>query len=377
MKIELKNKILNDKYTEYIYESFDIQNKDFTNLTIEANLKDLPNNWNIGVVYGGSGSGKTTILREYFKKDFSSVKFDKEKALISNFDWLEPKDATFLLTSMGLSSVPTWLRPFHALSNGEQYRAELAYLVGKANNDEIILIDEYTSVVDRDVAKAMSVALSKYIRRTNKRIVLASCHFDIMEWLQPDWIYSPLKKRLETPRLNRPRIELQIVRCRYETWELFKQHHYLSEDLNKASKCFLVLWNDKPVAFFAFLPLPSGTLKNAWRGSRSVVLPDYQGLGIGFKVSKYLHSLFKKQGIRMYVKSSNPAIINSRLKDVDYKGGVSNSKEDKNTNMNWSRKTNLAYSFEYIGEASNDNDEIIRMKTENYIGISQSQISLF
>ena len=49
MKIELKNKILNDKYTEYIYESFDIQNKDFTNLTIEANLKDLPNNWNIGV----------------------------------------------------------------------------------------------------------------------------------------------------------------------------------------------------------------------------------------------------------------------------------------------------------------------------------------
>lgn len=377
MKIELKNKILNDKYTEYIYESFDIQNKDFTNLTIEANLKDLPNNWNIGVVYGGSGSGKTTILREYFKKDFSSVKFDKEKALISNFDWLEPKDATFLLTSMGLSSVPTWLRPFHALSNGEQYRAELAYLVGKANNDEIILIDEYTSVVDRDVAKAMSVALSKYIRRTNKRIVLASCHFDIMEWLQPDWIYSPLKKRLETPRLNRPRIELQIVRCRYETWELFKQHHYLSEDLNKASKCFLVLWNDKPVAFFAFLSLPSGTLKNAWRGSRSVVLPDYQGLGIGFKVSKYLHSLFKKQGIRMYVKSSNPAIINSRLKDVDYKGGVSNSKEDKNTNMNWSRKTNLAYSFEYIGEASNDNDEIIRMKTENYIGISQSQVSLF
>ena len=79
----------------------------------------------------------------------------------------------------------------------------------------------------------------------------------------------------------------------------------------------------------------------------------------------------------MYVKSSNPAIINSRLKDVDYKGGVSNSKEDKNTNMNWSRKTNLAYSFEYIGETSNDNDEIIRMKTENYIGISQSQISLF
>jgi len=285
MKINLTHKINNDKYTEYIYEAFDIQNKDESNVIVEANLEHLPGKWNIGVVYGGSGTGKTTILKNYFKKEMDESYFDNSKSLISNFDWLEPKDATFLLSAMGLSSVPTWLRPFNTLSNGEQYRANLAYIVGKAKENEVILIDEYTSVVDRDVAKAMSNALQKYIRRTNKKIVLASCHFDIMDWLQPDWIYSPSKGRLEiAPSLRQPQIELQVFRCRYETWKLFKHNHYLTEDLNKAAKCFVALFNDKPIAFMAILPFPSGVIQNGYRISRVVVLPDFQGLGIGFKI---------------------------------------------------------------------------------------------
>ena len=156
--IKLKSSIKNDDYTRYVYESFDIQNKEETEVEVSFNLGEAKNfDWNIGVIYGSSGSGKTTILKRM--GELSKSSFDYEKPLISNFDWLEPKDATLLLTSMGLSSVPTWLRPFHLLSNGEQYRAELAYKVGKAKDNEVILVDEYTSVVDRDVAKAMSFAL--------------------------------------------------------------------------------------------------------------------------------------------------------------------------------------------------------------------------
>ena len=243
--IERTNKIINDKYTEYVYEAFDIQDKEQTTVKIPINFSDCKNfDWNIGVIYGGSGTGKTTLLKEF--GDLTLDEFDDHKPLISNFDWLEPKEATFLLSAMGLASVPTWLRPFSLLSNGEQYRASLAYKVGKASDNDVILIDEFTSVVDRDVAKAMSNALQKYIRRTNKKIILASCHFDIMEWLLPDWTYSPLKGRLERASClrQRPKIELQIFRCRYETWNIFKQHHYLSQDLNKAAKCFLMLFND-------------------------------------------------------------------------------------------------------------------------------------
>jgi len=153
--LEIKNKIINDKYTEYVYEAFDIQNKEETCVKIPINFAECKTfDWNIGVILGGSGSGKTTILKKI--GEVKKVLFDSNKPLISNFDWLEPKDASFVLTSMGLSSVPTWLRPFHTLSNGEQYRATLAYLVSSAKQGEVILVDEYTSVVDRDVAKAMS-----------------------------------------------------------------------------------------------------------------------------------------------------------------------------------------------------------------------------
>ena len=392
MKIQLKHNIKNDKYTEYVYEAFDIQNKEQSNVTIEANLEHLPSDWNIGVVYGGSGTGKTTILKNYFKKEMDTYSFDYEKSLISNFDWLEPKDATFLLSAMGLSSVPTWLRPFHCLSNGEQYRAALAYMVGKAKENEVILIDEYTSVVDRDVAKAMSNALQKYIRRTNKKIVLASCHFDIMEWLQPDWIYSPQKGRLEIApcrRQSRPKIQLQIFRCRYETWNIFKQHHYLSHDLNKSAKCFVCLFNDKPIGFMAILPFPHGQIQNGFRISRVVVLPDFQGLGIGFKLIDYFGQLYKADNKTMYIKTSNPALFGAMKKNENKWKLVNEVTKDK-LNSEWMDKMQnsdkggilkyrnaITKSYKYIGQASVDDTSVITFNADAYKDVAQNQIAMF
>ena len=378
MKINLTHKINNDKYTEYIYEAFDIQNKEQSNVIVEANLENLPKEWNIGVVYGGSGTGKTTILKNYFKKEMDKSYFDNSKSLISNFDWLEPKDATFLLSAMGLSSVPTWLRPFNTLSNGEQYRANLAYIVGSASENEVILIDEYTSVVDRDVAKAMSNALQKYIRRTNKKIVLASCHFDIMEWLQPDWIYSPSKGRLEiASQLRQPTIELQIFRCRYETWNLFKQHHYLTEDLNKAANNYIVCWNDKPICFIGILPFPGVGDEKTRRISRIVVLPDFQGLGLGKNILNYICSLYAKEKSTMYIRTMSPALGLALAKDINWIATSSNLKipgADSNGRKLIERPS---YSYKYIGEISNDDTSIIKFKTEVYKDIAQNQISMF
>jgi ABC-type lipoprotein export system ATPase subunit len=387
MKINLTHKINNDKYTEYVYEAFDIQNKNESNVIVEANLEHLPKDWNIGVVYGGSGTGKTTILKNYFKKEMDKSYFDNSKSLISNFDWLEPKDATFLLSAMGLSSVPTWLRPFNTLSNGEQYRANLAYIVGSAKENEVILIDEYTSVVDRDVAKAMSNALQKYIRRTNKRIVLASCHFDIMEWLQPDWIYSPSKGRLEiAPSLRQPNFELQIFRCRYETWKLFKQNHYLTENLNKAAKCFVILFNDKPIAFMAILPFPSGVIQNGYRISRIVVLPDFQGLGIGFKICDWFAQVYKNDNKTIYIKTSNPALwsVFNNSKNWLFCG---ETKGEKKAEMMQSKKqktqgeynvsTRISKSYKFIGIKNNINTDLITFNADAWKDVAQNQISMF
>ena len=80
--IELKTKILNDKYTEYVYEAFDIQNREETSVSIPMNLGEAKNfDWNIGVILGGSGSGKTTfafqILANFIFKKKPFLVFDK------------------------------------------------------------------------------------------------------------------------------------------------------------------------------------------------------------------------------------------------------------------------------------------------------------
>lgn len=379
--IERKNKIINDRYTEYIYEAFDIQNKEETSVKIPINFSECKEfDWNIGVIYGGSGTGKTTLLKEF--GNLSIDIFDENKPLISNFDWLEPKEATFLLSAMGLSSVPTWLRPYSLLSNGEQYRASLAYKVGKAKENDVILIDEFTSVVDRDVAKAMSNALQKYIRKNNKKIILASCHFDIMEWLIPDWTYSPLKGRLERAsnlRQSRPEIKLQIFRCRYDTWKVFKQHHYLTQDLNPAAWCYVITWNSKPVSFVAILPFPGVGDAKTRRISRIVTLPDYQGLGIGKSLIDYFSALYCKINCQMYIRTVSPAIgISLSIDFKNWQATLSNMKASFAADTSGRKLLNRpSYSFKYIGNKSIDCENLIIFNADAWKEVAQNQISLF
>ena len=369
MKINLKSKINRDKYTEYVCEAFDIQDSDTTESEVSFNLGEAKNfDWNIGVIYGSSGSGKTTILKQMGK--LASSSFDGEKSLISNFDWLEPSEASMLLSSMGLSSVPTWLRPFHLLSNGEQFRAELAYKVGRANDNEVILIDEFTSVVDRDVAKSMSFAIQKYLRKHNKRMIVASCHYDIMEWLTPDWVSSPQKnggalERSSLLRGSRPNVELQVSRVESSTWDIFKKHHYLTENVNKSCKFLLFTWNDKPVGIVAMINQPRKGCPNGFAISRVVILPDFQGMGLGTKICEFSASLFVAQGGKVYIKTINPALgvyhNNSDIwRATSMNGKIRSSngaKSDKNAK---NRLQRASYCHEYIGEGLSGYEELLK-----------------
>ncbi len=366
-KISLKSDIINDEYTEYIYNTFDIQ--DQNNTAVEINVDPIfkinEKPWNIGLVYGNSGSGKTSILNLMGVQDRSKPCFKKDKSLISNFDWLTPKDATFLLTSMGLSSVPTWLRPFDKLSNGEQYRAELAWYVGR-EGDEVILIDEFTSVVDRDVAKAMSFALQKYVRRNNKKIIIASCHMDIIEWLTPCWSYSPQKGGdLERPsyRLgSRPKVELTISRTESNTWDFFKKHHYLTEKVNKSCKFFLFEWNNKPVGIVAAINQPRKGNARGMGLSRTVVNPDFQGIGLGVAISEFTAAILSAEERDLYTKTISPALGEYRNKSEKWIGTSFNGKAKKLTDEGGkyiNRKARASYCHRYIGEVIHGYEDIL------------------
>lgn len=142
--------------------------------------KSIPNKFKIGVIVGSSGSGKSTLLKEFGAEE--TPIWDSDKSIISHFE--TPEDGISKLSSVGLNSVPSWYKPYHVLSNGEKFRADLARKI-KPN----AVIDEYTSVVDRNVAKAASVSLSRYIKNNDvHNIVLSTCHRDILDWLEPDWV---------------------------------------------------------------------------------------------------------------------------------------------------------------------------------------------
>tara|TARA_R110000764_G_scaffold78452_3_gene156538 strand:- start:4097 stop:5239 length:1143 start_codon:yes stop_codon:yes gene_type:complete len=363
--IKLKSSIKNDEYTKYVYESFDIQNKEETEVEVSFNLSEAKSfHWNIGVIYGGSGSGKTTILKKM--GELSKCNFDEEKPLISNFDWLEPKDASKLLSSMGLSSVPTWLRPFHLLSNGEQFRAELAYKVSVSKGDEVILIDEFTSVVDRDVAKSMSFAIQKYLRKHNKRMIVASCHYDIMDWLTPDWTCSPQKggtlERGEWLRQSRPKIELSVSRVESNTWDLFKEHHYLTQECKKSFGYLLFSINNKPVGMCIYKPQGTGAVPNAYALARTVILPDYQGIGLGVTISNFTSSILVNMGKRVYTKTISPALGEYRAKSPLFKPTSKNGvkRKDHLSDKKRNRLSRNSYCYEYIGDGISGYEELLK-----------------
>lgn len=192
-KILLESKIIVDKYCEYIFNNYDIQNREITATEVpipsHEDIEEMnSSHWNIMLICGNSGSGKSTILREIYG-DVKPIAYDYNKAVISQFQKLSEEDACDLLCSIGLSSVPSWLRKPNELSNGERARLDIAKAIYDADGD-VILIDEYTSVVNRAAAKSMSYALQRYIRQNDLKIVIASCHFDIIEWLQPDYIFN-------------------------------------------------------------------------------------------------------------------------------------------------------------------------------------------
>lgn len=149
---------------------------------------ELPEKWNIGLIVGNSGTGKTTIAKEIFKDCYVTDLKYTHKSVIDDM----PKNKTVeeiekMFYAVGFGSVPSWLKPYNVLSNGEKMRVDLAKTLLEK---EKICFDEFTSVVDRNVAQTMCIATNKAIKKIDKQFIAVSCHYDIIEWLQPDWIFD-------------------------------------------------------------------------------------------------------------------------------------------------------------------------------------------
>jgi ABC-type ATPase with predicted acetyltransferase domain len=160
----------------------------------KGNINIEDKDWNVGLIVGSSGSGKSTIAKELFKDGYIFEQNYSESSVIDDMPKEKSvKEITKAFTSVGFASPPSWLKPYSVLSNGEKMRCDLAKSI--LEEKEIVVFDEFTSVVNREVAKTGSFAIQKAIRKLNKKFIAVGCHSDIIEWLQPDWIYNTDEQR--------------------------------------------------------------------------------------------------------------------------------------------------------------------------------------
>ena len=76
-----------------------------------------PLEFNIGLIVGSSGSGKSSILKQ-FGEEYKPV-WVKDMSIASHFGDVD--NAIERLSAVGLNSVPTWAKPRHVVSNGEGF----------------------------------------------------------------------------------------------------------------------------------------------------------------------------------------------------------------------------------------------------------------
>ncbi|NMC21146.1 MAG: GNAT family N-acetyltransferase [Thermogutta sp.] len=329
--------------------------------------------WRIGLIVGPSGSGKSTLARRLFGERLAAeADWPRDRAVIEVFDGMPLKQAAGLLTAVGFASPPAWLRPYHVLSNGERARCDLARLFAEALDPRrgaepaarsegaaqagrsrtaagpaeqtasastmdapkpgdsaategepwhallppqadrrlpLVVCDEFTSVVDRQAARAIAAGTARRIRegRLPCRFVAVTCHYDVTDWLAPDWVLDMAAKHFARRCLPRPPIRVEIVPCRREAWRAYRRHHYLSGSLPVAARCYLAVWEGEAAGFCATAPMPGRA--GVRRISRLVVLPEYQGMGIGGAFLDAVADWTARGGRRVTITAAHPAVI--------------------------------------------------------------------
>lgn len=127
---------------------------------------EFPDEWSIGVIVGSSGSGKSTIARELFGDKMKEFRYVKA-SVVDDMPDVSISEIEKMFYAVGFGSVPSWLKPYSSLSNGEKMRCDLARAL---LSDDFVCFDEFTSVVDRVVAQTACIAVRKAVERTKNSL---------------------------------------------------------------------------------------------------------------------------------------------------------------------------------------------------------------
>jgi ABC-type dipeptide/oligopeptide/nickel transport system ATPase subunit len=303
-------------------QSLDIDIKKKLRHDFNVNV-DIESEWNVGLIVGASGSGKSTLARSMFDEKNFKVELDEERPIIDQF----PEELTYdqcvdLLTAIGLTAVVCWIRPVKTLSNGQKARAEAALALAK--NLDLCALDEWTSVVDRTVAKVMSHCVQKSFRKNKKKVVLISCHYDVIDWLNPDWIIDCNEQKFIDrrslhldQRQRSEKLKFDVREIDKSSWAYFSKYHYLSDKLAGGQNiCFGLFHEDKQIGFQCFsnyVPDRPGRAR-ILHSNRTVIHPDYAGMGLGILLINETSKIIRSRGYVVMAKFSSTPVYKAMIK---------------------------------------------------------------
>lgn len=272
-------------FRNYLQRTYDL--KPGSALVEACTLTTVPRigEFHVGVIQGPSGSGKSTTLAKFQPAMRTVHTWSPNKPLMDQLG-KTPKEAEAMLFAVALNNIPDWMQPFDRLSTGQKYRADLALTLSKRKPKQFLVLDEFGSTLDENSAQAISHRLQKFARRENLSVVLATNRRSLFPFLRPDWVLDTQACTYTVqPFRNWPRPKLRLVFTyvdgeeRRKLWEVFRRYHYLDHELVGHAKVFRVTCNGQLCAFQAskrhFNPA------NIVHAHRTVVLPQFQGLGIG------------------------------------------------------------------------------------------------
>jgi ABC-type ATPase involved in cell division len=395
--VQLETPIRRTFRVEQVAGIFDVPLQERLRHELTAEVPELDETWMIGAIVGPSGSGKTTLARAAFGEAIWQPKeWPRGVAVVEAVANAECgqgrrdadptiREITRVLCGVGLGSVPTWLKPYDVLSTGEKFRADLARAVLSTKYESarvrvceggLVVFDEFTSSLDRMVAKTTSAALAKLLRGglvgrrsaspshptedvvgtahpTRLRFVAVTGHEDILPWLSPDWILRlggpDVAPRLIRQRPARRTWKLLIERVPQATWARFATHHYLAGSLAASATCYAARCENCKAATIgrgaqrnsattgrnaqektattargfgsiAFCAVVAALgWKKTKRITRLVVLPEFQGLGLGGRLLDDVAAIEASNANRVTITASHPAVLAHCAKSAQWR----------------------------------------------------------
>lgn len=270
------------------------------------------------VVYitGDSGSGKSSILREFKKTfindvaDINELEIDINKPLVDSVE-ATIDEALRILSAVGLNDAFLFLRKFPELSDGQKYRYRLAKLI--ESKKKVWVCDEFCSTLDRDTAKIVSFNVQKIARQLGITVLVATCNLDLNADLNPsvriDKRYGQEIKITYNTNVAAKECslisEMHLEKGTYADWKILAPFHYRSHyapppkaifnlirqnERSERELCGVIVYSCPPLAVFGRKRFFNRPIKVAELNqiltiiSRVVVHPKYRTIGLGQKI---------------------------------------------------------------------------------------------